>query len=143
VRYTRYSDDLTFSTPSGFDRVRARNLIWKVHGVLRRIGLHVNHRKTAVVPPGGRKVVLGLLVDGALPRLTRDFRSTLRQHLYYLERRGPVEHARRRGFSSIWGMYRHIRGLIDFANMVEPTYAQAMLSRFDAVAWAHDFATDT
>jgi RNA-directed DNA polymerase len=143
VRYTRYSDDLTFSTRGKFDRDSARKLIWKVFGVLRSMGLHVNHRKTTVVPPGGRKVVLGLLVDGVSPRLTRDFRSMLRQHLYYLENLGPIEHAKRRGFDSIWGMYRHVRGLIDFANMVEPLYGQAMLAQFNAVTWPHDWPADS
>jgi RNA-directed DNA polymerase len=68
VRYTRYSDDLTFSTPNKFDRGQAKHLIWKVQRVLRRMGLQVNQRKTTVVPPGARKVVLGLLVDGGLNR---------------------------------------------------------------------------
>jgi RNA-directed DNA polymerase len=138
VRYTRYSDDLTFSTANNFDRARARKLIWNVHDVLQRIGLRINPRKTTVVPPGGRKVVLGLLVDGALPRLSRDFRSTLRQHLYYLEEFGPAAHAKKRGFDSIWGLYRHVRGLIDFANMIEPTYAQSLLVQFHAADWPFD-----
>ena len=138
VRYTRYSDDLTFSTLSNFDRDCAKKLIWKVHAVLRRMGLKVNPRKTTVVPPGGRKVVLGLLVDGAFPRLTREFRSILTQHLHYLEEHGPIEHAKQRGFDLLWGMYRHVKGLIDFANMVGSVYGKATLLKFNAVEWPHD-----
>lgn len=134
--FTRYSDDLTFSTRSEFDRKQASALIWEVGAVLRAMGLHLNPRKTTIVPPGGRKIVLGLLVDQARPRLSRDFRSKLRQHLYYLESLGPFEHAKARGFDSVWGMHRHLRGLIDFANMVEPDYAKDLLRRFNAVAWS-------
>jgi len=138
LRYTRYSDDLTFSTRDNFDRKKAKHLIRKVSSILNRMGLWPNRCKTVVVPPGGRKVVLGLLVDGETPRLSRDFRSLLRQHLYYLERLGPLEHAKSRGFDTVWGMYRHIRGLIDFANMVEPTYAQILLTKFNAIEWPAD-----
>jgi RNA-directed DNA polymerase len=141
VRYTRYSDDLTFSTRDDFDRARAKRLVWRVSAVLRQMGLEANPQKTRVVPPGGRKIVLGLLVDRATPRLSRDFRSMLRQHLYYLERLGPFEHTEARRFDTVSGMYRHVRGLIDFANMVEPGYARKMLSRFNAVEWPISFVT--
>ncbi|MCQ1835159.1 reverse transcriptase family protein [Neorhizobium galegae] len=135
LRYTRYSDDITFSTTAEFDRKRARDVIRSVTKMLTRVGLHVNAGKTVVVPPGGRKVVLGLLVDGPEPKLSRDFRSNLRQHIFFLESLGPMEHAKARGFETISGMYRHIRGLIDFANMVDADYAAELLSRFQRVNW--------
>ena len=88
-----------------------------------------------IVPPGARKIVLGLVVDGAQPRLPREFRSSLRQHIYYLEKVGPIEHAKSRKFETIFGMYHHIRGLIDFANMVDQPYADTLLTRFKAIGW--------
>jgi RNA-directed DNA polymerase len=139
VHYTRYSDDLTFSTRAEFDRDQARGLINDVTRVLRKIGLRPNARKTVVVPPGGRKVVLGLLVDGAKPKLSREFRSLLRQHLYYLTRFGPAAHAKHREFDSIWGMYRHVRGQIDFAKMVDPTFAAALRVQFEKISWPSKF----
>lgn len=138
LTFTRYSDDLTFSTRSNFDRTRATKVIREIAKALRMTGFLLNNSKTTIVPPGGRKIVLGLLVDQATPRLTREFRSMLRQHLYYLESVGPFAHAKARGFDSTWGMYRHLRGLIDFANMVEPDYAKEMLGRFEAIAWSEN-----
>ena len=135
VVFTRYSDDITFSARGSFTRAKAHRLIWATKRTLAKIGMRPNDRKTVIIPPGARKVVLGLLVDGCDPRLTREFRSILRQHLYYLEQYGPRGHAEKRNFDSIWGMYRHIRGLIDFANMVQPEYAAAMLTRFNAISW--------
>jgi RNA-directed DNA polymerase len=133
--YTRYADDITFSTRGHFDRDNAVAVIREVACKLRKIGLALNEKKTRVVPPGGRKIVLGLLVDGSLPRLSVSFRSNLRQHLYYLEKVGPFKHAAARGFDTIGGLYRHIRGLIDFARMIDPEYADVILARFDAVRW--------
>ena len=70
-----------------------------------RVGLSPNVTKTRVLPPGARKVVLGLLVDGQEPHLTREFRARLRQHIYYLLHPdiGPVRHAAKRGFISVRG----------------------------------------
>jgi len=135
LTYTRYSDDLTFSTRNDFDRRRATELVSNVSKVLRRAGLSPNAKKTVIVPPGARKVVLGLLVDGASPRLSREFKNKLRQHLYFLESVGPFKHASVREFESVGGLYRHVRGLIDFSNMIEPVYAAELLRRFLAIAW--------
>lgn len=136
LNYTRYSDDLTFSTRGNdFTRSRATRLVANITLLLARMGLYPQERKTKIVPPGARKVVLGLIVDGATPTLAREFRSLLRQHLYYLESVGPIEHAKKRGFETVWGMHSYIRGLIDFAKMVDRPYADRILARFVAIDW--------
>jgi RNA-directed DNA polymerase len=134
--YTRYSDDLIFSTRDGhFGRSKAAKLLARITRILGQIGLYIQKRKTKIVPPGARKIVLGLVVNSARPTLTREYRSLLRQHLYYLKSVGPVEHAKRRGFETVWGMHSYIRGLIDFARMVDGPYADEMLVQFLAVDW--------
>ncbi|WP_428685046.1 reverse transcriptase family protein [Sphingopyxis sp.] len=138
LTYTRYSDDITFSTTGNYDRQRAVEVIQMTTRLLGQIGLKVNDRKTRIVPPGARKVVLGLLVDGPEPNLSRDFRDRLRQHLHYIEKLGPEAHQAARGFDTISGLYRHVRGLIDFAKSVDAEYAAAMRDRFDAINWSLD-----
>lgn len=135
LTYTRYSDDLTFSTTGDFDKASAYALIEQVANVLKRRNLFPNNEKTKVVHPGARRVVLGLLVDGDAPRLTRDFRDRLRQHLYYLEKLGIEAHVQARAFESAGGLYRHLRGLVDYANSVDSTYAAPVLARLEALPW--------
>lgn len=135
MTYTRYSDDLTFSTKGDFDKARAYALIEEVAAVLKHRSLFPNRAKTVVVHPGARRLVLGLLVDGDAPRLTRAFRDRLRQHLYYLEKRGIVAHVQARAFESAGGLYRHLRGLIDYAHSVDPVYAAPQLARLEALHW--------
>lgn len=136
MTYTRYSDDLTFSTrDSDFERAKALLMIQEISSTLKSFGLFPKKKKTVVVPPGARKVVLGLLVDGDIPRLPPAFKDLLRQHLYYLKKVGPFEHAKARNFETVGGMYRHIRGLIDFAKMVEPVYASKQIAIFNSVNW--------
>ena len=63
LTYTRYSDDLTFSTRrNNFDRNEARAFISVVGKVLACAGFRPQHRKTHIIPPGSRKIVLGLQV---------------------------------------------------------------------------------
>lgn len=142
LTYTRYSDDITFSIRGAFSRAQAVAVVRQTTAILRRTGLRVNDKKTRIVPPGARKMVLGLLVDGAEPRLTREFRDRLRQHLYYLEKCGPEAHRAERNFDTLSGLYRHIRGLIDFAQSVDAEFAGRMRAKFDAVPWSLDLTDE-
>ena len=138
LTYTCYADDLAFSTDSSsFNRARAAEIIGRIYRVMGQHGLSPNKTKTRIAPPGARKLLLGLLIDGESPRLTREFRARLRQHLYYLAhpRIGPAHHAGKRGFSAVLGLRHHIEGLIAFAAQVDPSYAAACADEFRKVAW--------
>jgi RNA-directed DNA polymerase len=108
--------------------------------VLKARGLYLNRRKTSVSHPGARRAVLGLLVDGIEPRLTKSFRDRLRQRLYYIETRGIAAHVAARSFDSAGGLYRHLRGLIDYANSVDPEYANGLRRRLDALPWLGEYS---
>lgn len=136
--YTRYADDVCLSTKrSDFDRSQARALIGKVYAEMGKVGLSPNLTKTQVLPPGARKVILGLLVDSKTPRLTREFKARIRQHIYFLTHPdvGPTLHAGRRQFASVMGLRNHIYGLISYARMVEPAFANRCATALAGVKW--------
>jgi RNA-directed DNA polymerase len=136
--YTRYADDLTFSTSDKtFSRKRCSAVIDDVYRQMERADLSPNITKTKVSSPGSRKIVLGLLVNGPKPRLTREFRALMRQHLHYLLRAdvGPVQHARARGFISVVGFRNHLTGLATYARQIDEAYGDGLLRALDAVAW--------
>ncbi|HSY22747.1 MAG TPA: reverse transcriptase family protein [Polyangiaceae bacterium] len=136
--YTRYADDMCLSTSSDqFSRRDAAAVIGEVYGAISTAGLSPNIAKTRVSPPGARKIVLGTNVDMDRPRLTREFRDRLRQHLYYLtqDNCGPSRHAERRGFASLFGMRDHIAGLIAYAGQVDGAFAEECRTQFAKVAW--------
>lgn len=136
LKYTRYSDDITLSTCSSlFSRKDAKTVVHEINKVLSRQGYLPNFKKSRIVPVGAKKIVLGLNVDGTTPRLQKEYKDKIRQHLYYLKKVGPAEHILVRGFDSIWGFKSHLRGMIDYANMVEPEYASKMLIEFNEVEW--------
>ncbi len=138
LNYSRYADDICFSTQSqSFSRKQSVFIVRKVYKAMVKYGLSPNRAKTQIIPPGARKVVLGLLVDGECPRLSREFKSRIRMHLYYLNhpKFGPNKHAKRRGFDSVLGLHAHVRGLIAHAQLVEPHYANACLLEFNNITW--------
>ncbi|HVX90882.1 MAG TPA: reverse transcriptase family protein [Candidatus Paceibacterota bacterium] len=138
LNYTRYADDLTFSTRQAeFNRTLAGVFIRQAYKALAGHGLSPNVTKTQVVPPGARKVVLGLLVDQDTPRLTRDFKSAMRMHLHFLLRSdvGPAKHAQARGFSAVAGLRNHLRGLVAYAAQIEPDYASHLAGELARVSW--------
>jgi len=131
--YTRYSDDLTFSGFEPFDRGSATELVREVSGHLRRAGFVPHLRKTRIVPPGARKVVLGLLVDEHGVRLLPEYKRRIETHLRGCEKWGLVGHSQHRGFDSILGLMRHLEGLIAFAIGIEALYGREQLGRWRRV----------
>lgn len=135
--YTRYADDLAFSRPGDSTRAEAMHLVKRVEMELKRTGLVAHRQKTSIVPPGGRKILLGVTVDTGQPRLTKAFRNNIETHLYALthEDIGPERHRVKRGFASIIGMRRHVFGLIAFAHQVDKSYAARLYARANMVDW--------
>ena len=135
-RYSRYADDLAFSSDKPRTISEMRGLQREVCRILNEAGFRPNHRKTVIRGPGNRRVILGLLVDGPTPRLSREFKDNIRLHLYYLTSpdHGPAKHAlaRKTGTSSL---YHHVRGLIAWATQVEPSFGAAALMKFRSAPW--------
>lgn len=131
--YTRYSDDIAFSTGGNFDRKRAGRLILEVERLFASFGHALHRKKTTVSPPGARKIVLGLLVHGTEVRLNGAYRRRLADHIRGVEHFGLSAHKEHRHFSSLLGMIRHIYGLLSYAEAVEGKAAfHDMRARFDA-----------
>lgn len=125
--YTRYSDDLSFSAPSKvLDRERALVFVAAVEHVVRAAGFRLHGRKISISPPGARKLVLGLIVDGEMPRLQRGFRDGVRDHVRGIERFGLAAHAEHRKFEALSGLVSHVEGLLRFAGHIDPMFADPL-----------------
>ena len=136
--YSRYADDLALSSDDeGFSRASALSVISTVKSILREHGFRAHHTKTKIIPPGSRRIVLGLLVDGDEPRLTKAYRRNLNQHLYFMsiDSVGPVAHAEHKNFTSVYGLRNHVEGLIAHAAQVDAPYAKLAWDKFNAVKW--------
>lgn len=121
--YTRYSDDMVMSTSSNLDRAEAVAMIHEVGRLVAAHRFRLHRKKTRVIPPGARHVVLGLLVDGEEVRLTPEFRRRVEVHLRGVTKFGLVHHANHRDFHSLLSFVNHVDGCIAFAQSIEPAWA--------------------
>ncbi|TRX75405.1 reverse transcriptase family protein [Pseudomonas mangiferae] len=124
--YSRYADDLVFSSKNAFDRQEAIQHIKLIGKCLIEEGFWLNEAKTKIVPPGARKIVLGLLVDGDEPRLSKSYKKYVSDQLYYLShpKIAPMAHAKRHGFQSLQGLINHVSGKIAYGFSIEPDWAK-------------------
>lgn len=124
--YTRYSDDMVMSTNNHrFDRTQAIPMIREVTRLVAQHRFRLHRKKTRIIPPGTRHVVLGLIVDDNEVRLTPEFKRRVEVHIRGVHKFGLVHHAQHRKFRSLLSFINHVDGCLAFALSVEP-------------AWAHD-----
>ncbi|GAB2842116.1 hypothetical protein [Lentzea nigeriaca] len=83
-----------------------------------------------MVPPGSRKIVLGLLVDRDHVRLNRATRSRIAENVRGVERFDLAQHVANRRFCSIDGFVHHVDGLLAFATNIEPGWAAEAKARW-------------
>lgn len=118
--YTRYADDITLSLadrlPNG---VTTGDIHRKVRRIITKHGFQLNKNKTRVAGPGSKKVVLGLLVDGETPRLSKQMYKRIERLLYACNKFGLEATAKHEGFDSALGFYNHLAGLIAFTKDVD------------------------
>ncbi|WP_317178479.1 reverse transcriptase family protein [Pectobacterium sp. HCp5_1] len=136
LTYTRYADDIVFSSADVFDRDLCNGYIKNVYSIMRENNLWPNRTKTKIIPPGARKIVLGLLVDTDRPRLTKEYKKEILTHLYYIsnESIGLEKHCKARGFDSVYGFLNFINGKLTYANFIDPEWSKPLIYKLKCVA---------
>jgi len=129
--YTRYADDLTFSCTQLPDGKSIPLIRRTIIGIIRENGFYENTNKIRIAGPGSRKMVLGLLIDGDRPRLSKQMRARLDRLIYSVEQFGLTAAASHFGFESAYGFYNHISGLIAYTKDVDHSRWMALARRWD------------
>ncbi len=83
IAYTRYCDDLTFSSDKPLYGVYL-----KAKSMLENMGFEVNEKKTKFITSGNRQTVTGLTVNQKL-NISSVYKRKLRQDVYYALKFGP------------------------------------------------------
>lgn len=127
--YTRYADDLTLS---GGDELARR--VNRVRGLVAVIaadeGFAVNHRKTRVMPRGGRQHVTGVVVN-VRPNVPRAAFDRLKATLTNCLRHGPASQNRDKHAD----FRAHLAGKVSHVAMVNPARGRKLWVLFDRIAW--------
>ena len=114
ISYTRYCDDMTFS--GDFDK---REIISLVITELRKLGLFMKKRKTAVMPKTKRQTVTGIVVNEKI-NITKEYKKKIRQEMYYVKKFGIDEHLNRMGISDKEQYILSLKGRIAFVLQAIP-----------------------
>jgi retron-type reverse transcriptase len=132
--YTRYADDLTFSSPNG-DREGSRKLLWQVKRVIEEEGFHLHPDKLRIMGKGRRREVTGLIV-GEKPTVPREDVRAFRALLNRLEKHGPAGCSWR-------GETRHIlakvMGYANYLRMVDAGRYAGLAEKADALLAKNGF----
>lgn len=113
VSYTRYSDDMTFS--GEFD---ASLIIKEVRQELRKLGLHLNDKKTVVIKNSACQKVTGIVVNVKM-QVSLNYRKKIRQEIYYIKKFGLEEHLNRLGVKDSSKYLNSLFGRILFVLQVD------------------------
>ena len=122
--FTRYADDLTFSSPKG--DAPAGELLGRVRHIVETEGFEIHHKKTRILRKGRRLEVTGLVVNEkpAVPRATlRKFRALL----FQVEKDGPA--GKRWGASP--NLFASMAGFANFVNMVNPEKGRGLREKVE------------
>ena len=114
ISYTRYCDDMTFS--GDFDE---KAVISVVKDELRKLGLFLKNRKTAVIPSTKRQTVTGIVVNEKIG-LTKEYKNKIRQEIYYIKKYGIDGHLSRIGELDKQHYLNSLRGRIAFVLQTIP-----------------------
>ena len=134
--YTRYADDLTFSSSTTTD---VSTLLFRVRRVVFDEGLTVNEEKTRVMRRGRRQEVTGVIVNDR-PSVAREEVRRLRAVLHQAGRDGFAA-ARRAGADGVLQDVAHfvaqVRGRIAWVQLVDRAKGDALRAAFDAIVGVH------
>lgn len=127
LTYTRYADDLTFSSQSAFD------VSHEVRTQLELRGFELNLAKSKSFRYGQPMFVTGLSIsDKTRARVRKRFKSRLRKEFYFVEKFGIEGHAEaidedeHHASARIMGQFHYVRAIEpDFAAKLAATYPTA------------------
>ena len=129
--YTRYADDITFSGSKYIQKLKTIAV-----GIISDEGFKVNDEKTRVKRRNERQEVTGLIVNNCAVKVSRKYKRSLWQEIYYCKKFGVSDHMSHTG--CYFAFYKeHLYGKAYFINMVEPEEGKKLFEALDKIDWGY------
>ncbi len=132
-RYTRYADDLTFSSKKPARHVQ--KLLWRSRQIIRDEGFIINKPKTRIMRQHRCQEVTGIVINKKMS-VNRATRRRLRALVYQIEENG-FDNKQWDGKTGL-AMLRAIRGMAQFILMVNPSQGKDLLARINKLKYPAD-----
>ncbi len=130
IKYSRYADDLTFSSNDPFDKVY---VLLKVSNILKTNGYKVNKRKTRMF--SNHMIVNGLVIKDKKIKVQSYYIRKIKQDLYYIEKYGLEDHIRNKyKYPKDFSIYlEELYGKINYVKQINPDIGFDLIERFYAI----------
>jgi RNA-directed DNA polymerase len=133
--YTRYADDLTFSS-NNFNSLPSVNFI---NDIIKEEGFFINRKKVKLFRAGGKQYVTGLTVTNGV-NVSKKYRKNIFQHLYYAKKFGPRNHLTKWAKdndknANIMSFKDWLYGHICFISSINKEAGNKMLKEFNKIGW--------
>lgn len=132
--YSRYADDLTFSIKKK-GKLPSLKLITKI---IADEGFFINSKKTKYMKKGGKQYVTGLTTTNGT-NVSKEYRKTITEHIYYCRKYGVNSHLERR--QKEFPKYNNIKfhnwlyGHMCFIKSINEKASKKMLEDFNKINW--------
>ena len=127
--YSRYADDITISSNNNLT-----SIITAVSEVIKDEGFTVNEKKTRVLFTHQKQEITGLIINGGMLSVPKEYKRKLRQEIYYCKKYGPYNHQKHVGDSHAF-FKDHLYGKAYYIKMVEPEVGNQFLDELDEIKW--------
>ncbi len=114
--YTRYADDLTFSSNSDID---VDSLFDFINVELKKMKLDLNSQKTRFMNSNMRQIVTGVVVNEKI-QVPVEYRKELRKEMFYIRKYGFESHLEKLNCKNAKYYIRGLMGRINFALQINP-----------------------
>lgn len=132
--YSRYADDLTFSIKNG-GKLPSLKLITTI---ISDEGFFINSKKTKYMKKGCKQYVTGLTTTNGT-NVSKEYRKTITEHIYYCRKYGVNSHLERR--KEEFPKYNNIKfhnwlyGHMCFIKSINEKASKKMLEDFNKINW--------
>ena len=129
AEYTRYADDITFSSDSDIS-----NILPIVKEIIIDEGFQLNEKKTRVLFKHQKQEVTGLLVNGNRIRVNKKYIKKFKQEIYYCKKYGVEDHLKHIGCKKHF-YCDHMYGKAYFINMVDEEMGKKFIEELNSIDW--------
>lgn len=139
--YTRYADDLAFSSaaPQSPDQIRA--FIRAVYKIISKAGYRINQKKLRVLRKGKQQRLLGMVVNEKTNIIKKDYKN-LRARIHDCAVNGIESVATKMKLTPAQ-LHNQISGMLSYYHSVNPTKAALLKAKFQPVSLSFTTKTTT
>jgi len=137
MAYTRYADDLAFSSTTNLDRKKTNAFIKQIVKLIREAGYSINKKKLRVARSGRQQRLLGMTINEKPNIMRLQFRK-LRARIHHCKYDGFSAVATAMGLDSAEKLKSQTEGQISYYHMINPVKAAQLKEQYLAACAAQN-----